>query len=195
MNFLNEQLNIDQLPSINELNFIGLEKDFLKVLFFSRLIPVVVFSLVFATFVLIQPFKIPSLYLWIMGIVLELLLLIFLIITPAVFRVKKYAIRRRDLIYRSGLIFQYTTVIPFNRVQHVEIKSGPIDRMFGLSKLKVYTAGGSQSDLVIPGLNANTAAKLKEVIILKTSVDEEEWIISFWEAAETILYGNFVFYL
>ena len=174
MNFLNEQLNVEQLPGIRDLNLTGLEKDFLKVLYFNRLIPVIVFTVLFIASLLFIPYEIPSIYKWLFGIGLELLLLIFLLITPAVFRVKKYAIRRRDIIYHSGLIFQNTTIIPFNRVQHVELKSGPIDRMFGLSRLKVYTAGGSQSDLIIPGLNANTAAKLKEMIILKTSVDEEE---------------------
>jgi membrane protein YdbS with pleckstrin-like domain len=174
MNFLNEQLNIDQLPSLSALKYVGLEKDYLKVLFFSRLIPVVMFSLFFVIFILFKPFEISAVYLWIIGISLELLLLVFLLITPAVFRVKKYAIRSRDIIFNSGLIYQNTTIVPFNRVQHVEIKNGPIDRLFGLSRLKVYTAGGSQSDLVIPGLNANTAARLKEMIILKTSLDEEE---------------------
>jgi membrane protein YdbS with pleckstrin-like domain len=91
-----------------------------------------------------------------------------------VFAIKQYALRKHDVIYTSGWIIRNTTVLPFNRVQHVEIKHGPIDRMFGLSSLKIFTAGGSQSDMVIPGLERERAQRIKELIVNKTGQDEEE---------------------
>ena len=90
------------------------------------------------------------------------------------FKKKSYALRERDIIYNKGLIWQSSTVVPFNRVQHCEISEGPVERMFGLSELKIFTAGGSSSDMSIPGLDPDTANRLKEYIILKTGMDEEE---------------------
>lgn len=81
------------------------------------------------------------------------------------FRRKKYALRERDVTYQRGLITFAVTSIPFNRVQHAEVNQGFIDRMFELAKLSIYTAGGSSSDLVIPGLNPDEAQRLKDFIL------------------------------
>ncbi|NND35356.1 MAG: PH domain-containing protein, partial [Saprospiraceae bacterium] len=64
--------------------------------------------------------------------------------------------------------------IPFSRVQHCEIIKGVIDNMIGLVELRIFTAGGSSSDLVIPGLTPDVAFALKEHIIGKISDDDEE---------------------
>lgn len=54
--------------------------------------------------------------------------------------------------------------IPFNRMQHSEVLQGVIDRQFGLARLAVFTAGGSSSDLVIPGLEAEQAYRMREFL-------------------------------
>lgn len=174
MAFINEQVYKKDLPQYRALQYQVLEKDYLNVLYLSRLVFIVIVIGIFCLSVVFLPFEIPSNYIWLSAIIIGLLLLVFLLITKSVFKVKAYGIRNKDIIYKTGLIFRSTTVVPFNRVQHVEIKSGPVDRIFGLSRLKVYTAGGSQSDLVIPGLKSETAQQLKELIITKTSGDEEE---------------------
>ena len=85
-----------------------------------------------------------------------------------------YALRQRDVVYKSGMWFRSTIIVPFNRVQHCEINQGPIDRYFGLSELSLFTAGGSSSDLNINGLSQETAAKLKHFITNQVAQDEEE---------------------
>lgn len=174
MGFINKQLSINQLPRVNSIAFQPLEQAYLNLLWLYRLIFVGIMVLVFAVTGFILPFEIPAIVFLVSGIVISVLLLVYLLFTPSVFKVKKYAIRNRDIIFRSGLINRTTTVIPFNRVQHIEIKTGPIDRYFKLSRLKIYTAGGSQSDLVIPGLSMETAKSIKQLIITKTASDEEE---------------------
>lgn len=89
------------------------------------------------------------------------------------FKRKGYAIRTHDVSYRTGWMFRSVTVIPFNRVQHCEVVSGPIERLFYLSKLKVFTAGGSGSDITISGLEPNTAKKLRAHIIFTAAAHEE----------------------
>ena len=85
-------------------------------------------------------------------------------LTKKGFEIKGFALREKDITYRSGYIFRSVTTIPFNRVQHCEITEGPIERQFGLKKLEVFTAGGQSSDLSIPGLKGEQAQQLKEYI-------------------------------
>lgn len=91
------------------------------------------------------------------------------------FSYMSYAIRERDISYKSGWLWKSMTTIPFNRVQHCDIKQGILDRRFGLSKLTIYTAGGQNTDLEIPGLLPDTAEKLKAFILRSTeqSIENE----------------------
>ena len=86
--------------------------------------------------------------------------LLFWISTIA-FRKKGYAIREKDVVFRKGLLATTTTIIPFNRIQHVALHEGVLSRMYDLSELQVYTAGGSSSDLHISGLPKIQAEKIK----------------------------------
>ena len=88
------------------------------------------------------------------------------------FKVRGYALRRHDISYRKGWIFYSVLTIPFNRIQHSELSEGPIDRLFNLSKLKIYTAGGSGADLTIPGLDVEDAQKLREFIAKEAAEHE-----------------------
>lgn len=92
-------------------------------------------------------------------------------VTKAIKR-KKYVLRQRDLIYSTGLLWHKRITVPFNRIQHAEVKQGPIERIYKLHNLNVFTAGGSSSDLSIPGLTEEKAKKLKEFILNK--IEEEE---------------------
>jgi hypothetical protein len=84
---------------------------------------------------------------------------------------RAYALRQRDITYRKGWIFHSITSVPFNRIQHTEINQGPLDRAFNLASLSIYTAGGSASDLVIPGLPYEEAQRLREFIAKKSAQD------------------------
>lgn len=89
------------------------------------------------------------------------------------FQIQGFAIRERDLTYRSGVFFRSTTVIPYNRIQHAEVKQGPIERRFDLQRLEIYSAGGQGSDLYIPGLPGNRADQLRDYIIEKVGKHEQ----------------------
>ena len=108
-----------------------------------------------------------------------LFFLVFLVVasfalTYIAFKKKKYALREKDIIYQSGYFWRKFTVLPFSRVQHAEVQQGPIERLFELSRLKIYTAGGSSSDLSIAGLPLNTAQNIKHYILHQSALDEEE---------------------
>jgi hypothetical protein len=87
---------------------------------------------------------------------------------------KGYALRENDVLYKSGWLWKRKVAVPYNRIQHVEIRRGPMEELLRLRKLEIYTAGGSSSDLSIPGLDPEQAEKLRSFISLKTGMDEEE---------------------
>ena len=82
-----------------------------------------------------------------------------------------YAVRQHDITYKKGWIFQTRTTVPMNRIQHSEISQGPLERRFNISSLKIFTAGGAASDLVIPGLLPEEAQRLHEFISSETAKD------------------------
>jgi hypothetical protein len=78
-----------------------------------------------------------------------------------------YVVRDKDILFRKGVIWQSVTAIPFNRIQHVETSSTPIDRKLDLATLQLFTAGGSGGDLKIGGLGTAVAEKLRVFILNK----------------------------
>lgn len=87
---------------------------------------------------------------------------------------KEYSLRTHDVSFKEGVFFKEWTTVPFNRVQHCEIHKGFIDNFFNLAELRIYTAGGSSSDLRIPGLHPTLAFEIKEQIISKIHRHDEE---------------------
>lgn len=80
-----------------------------------------------------------------------------------------YAVREKDILYRRGFMVSSTTVIPLNRIQHVSISRDILDKFLNISSVQVFTAGGSGSDISIPGLDPQLAVKLKEALAAKLS--------------------------
>jgi membrane protein YdbS with pleckstrin-like domain len=89
-------------------------------------------------------------------------------------RVKGVALREFDLAYRSGLFWRKTVIVAFNRVQHVEVSSGPLQRKFGLASVKIFTAGGSSVDLRVDGLLAERAEQIRAFIATKIDASAAE---------------------
>lgn len=98
------------------------------------------------------------------AVALPLLLMPALLGYPAA-RVKRYAIRDLDVLFHEGLLWKSTTVIPRNRIQHIQTENGPLARWFGLVTLKCYGAGGQQADLVIPGLDDTLGQRLRQYLL------------------------------
>lgn len=88
-------------------------------------------------------------------------------------RVKRYAIREQDVLFHEGLLWKSTTVVPRNRIQHIETENGPLERWYGLVTLKCYGAGGQQADLVIPGLEERLGQQLRQYL-LNEAPDEDD---------------------
>jgi len=168
--FQNLPVDLEELPKIEFQDFVPIDKSYLKVSRLNSLIFMTALGL--AGFLLLYFNTEPEDLAYILlGSAYVVLVLMSQIIITLGFKKKKYALREKDIIYTSGLIWSVRTAIPFNRIQHAEIKQGPLERKFNLSSLKVFTAGGQSSDLVIPGLPSEKALQLKDFVLGKTAED------------------------
>jgi uncharacterized protein len=72
-----------------------------------------------------------------------------------------YAERREDLMVRRGVMIRRLSVIPYGRMQFIDVTAGPVERSLGLATLRMHTAAAA-SDARIPGLDRAAAAKLRD---------------------------------
>jgi membrane protein YdbS with pleckstrin-like domain len=115
-----------------------------------------------------------------LGIFLGLLVLTWPVLSYQRFR---YAVRGDDALdpapppgagtlwIRQGVLFQAETVIPLSRIQHVDSRQGPIERILGLSRVMVFTASGMVPDGGLPGLDQARAADLRDKLARRGGAD------------------------
>ena len=160
MAFVNLQVGIKDLPNADELVMEPMAAAYEREVKVQQLIiwlPLVIAS--FVPFVLAQI----NFLLLIPGALLLLAVIIFRLVIKKS-KVKGVALREFDIAYRSGLYWRKTVIVAFNRVQHVEVSNGPLQRKFGLASVKLFTAGGSSVDLRIDGVTAERAEQIRAFI-------------------------------
>ncbi len=174
--FMNRQIDVSQLPDYNDIHPVKIGKALLKK---NRLN-----TLIFYLVVLIAS----ALFLWISGQwgeykwIYLLGILVFTIFIALIFYVQylnwdsmKYAMRMKDMYFEKGWFYNMKVVVPFNRIQHATVVETFMDKTFGIAQLKIYTAGGGSSDLILPGLTPTEANSIRDFILKKgESIDEEE---------------------
>lgn len=67
-----------------------------------------------------------------------------------------------ELHLRYGLWVRVRTIVPFGRVQHIDVVQGPLQRLFGLGSLVLHTAGTRSAAVMLPGLAAEEAERMRE---------------------------------
>src|SRR6185437_5769334 len=77
------------------------------------------------------------------------------------FRAWGYAERADDLLVRRGVMFSRLSVIPYGRMQFLDVSAGPFERGFGIATLKMHTAAAA-SDARITGLERVDAERLRD---------------------------------
>jgi hypothetical protein len=72
-----------------------------------------------------------------------------------------YLEREDDLVVRRGVLVRRTSVVPYGRMQYVDVTAGPLDRRLGLATVTLHTAAAA-TDAHVPGLLADEAARLRD---------------------------------
>ncbi|MDF2922685.1 MAG: hypothetical protein K0R57_1599 [Paenibacillaceae bacterium] len=84
------------------------------------------------------------------------------VILPIRLRSWRYEIREDEIALKRGILFIKRTLIPMVRVQHVDMKQGPVMRRHGLAAITFSTAAGGHE---IPGLSLETADAVRNRIM------------------------------
>lgn len=163
----NDQILAAGLPNIEDTDFQKHPKRFLN----KKLIANVLFFIPSLAGVIV-PFFTAGEHPWVWqtaGVIWLVAFIVTIFLAYKGYFVRGYVLREQDITYKKGWLFHSQITVPFNRIQHTEINHGPVDRIFKLCELDIFTAGGSSSDLSISGLDPEDAAKLKEYISGKLS--------------------------
>ncbi|MFD6141394.1 PH domain-containing protein [Promicromonospora sp. NPDC060271] len=98
---------------------------------------------------------------WLLAAIPALLLVWSILLVPRQVRAIGYAERDNDLLIRKGVMFRSMVVVPYGRMQYVDVEAGPLDRKLGLAKVQLHTASVG-TDAQIPGLPPDEAARLRD---------------------------------
>ena len=94
-----------------------------------------------------------------------LIALIVVAVAPQrIYRRLRYGLTDRLLQVVRGWLFHTDTIVPFVRVQHLDVTRGPLDKLFGTATLVVHTAGTRNSIVTVPGLAPDRAAEIRDII-------------------------------
>jgi membrane protein YdbS with pleckstrin-like domain len=98
------------------------------------------------------------------GVVLLLILYPATIGPVRRYRALGYALGEDELRLARGVWTRSETIVPLGRVQHIDVVQGPLERLFGVSRLALHTAGTLNSLVVLPGLSRETAEAIRDEI-------------------------------
>lgn len=169
---INRQIWPDDVQPVEDLEFQPVEPIYTRVLTARIVLCYIIFM---ALAFIILAFE--ESYRWwiLLGVeaMLVIALVINLVLVHKIYDFKGYALRDKDISYRSGIFFTSVKTVPFNKIQQVSVRTNPIARMFGLSYLDIVN--GSQSSvnqITIPGLTSDDAERIKALLINKDFCDE-----------------------
>ncbi|WP_433829617.1 PH domain-containing protein [Actinoplanes sp. CA-015351] len=99
---------------------------------------------------------------WLIGIGVVLLLGAWrAVVHVRAVRAWGYAERDNDLLVRHGLLLRHLSIVPYARMQYVDVTAGPLERAFGLATVQLHTAAAA-SDARVPGLPPEEASRLRD---------------------------------
>ena len=90
----------------------------------------------------------------------------WLVVVPRVASSWRYAERDDDLLVRRGRLFRRLTVVPYGRMQVIEVSANPVSHRLGIARVTLVTAS-AETDATIPGVPTETAHALRDRLAAK----------------------------
>ena len=94
----------------------------------------------------------------------------WLMLVPAQVRALRYALADTDFVIRRGVFNRSLTLVPYGRIQYVDIYQGPVLRLIGISTIKLSTAS-AKTDATLGGVPVADAARLRDVLAERGSAE------------------------
>ena len=107
----------------------------------------------------------------VIGPVAALAIALFALLPQRLYRRWGYDLSPDELRVLRGFLWRTDTIVPMERVQHIDVAQGPLARAFGLSTLVVHTAGTHNSTVALPGLATADAEAMREAIKARIGAD------------------------
>ena len=161
--FTNSTIDISQLPQFQDTPLTAPNAKYWNVISINLIITLIVLAGGLAVLIILNVHFREKWTVWI-SIFIAFALFLFLIYRAS-FKRRGFALREKDVIYKSGIISEKTTIIPLNRIQHVALNEGIFSRMFKLGTLQIYTASGSSGEIHIAGIPIAQAKTVKEALV------------------------------
>jgi membrane protein YdbS with pleckstrin-like domain len=162
MEYNNPLIPIAAIPQYQEIPLQRIEPDYKKVLWFNWTIAYLFITgltvLIFITNEKLQKA-------WIITLAVFVFMSSIALVIASIeigFKNRSWALRDKDIIFKKGWLFQRTHIVPFAKVQHCILKTGPVGRRYNLASLRFMTAASHQRDISINGLSLEDAEKIKE---------------------------------
>jgi membrane protein YdbS with pleckstrin-like domain len=162
-NFTNETIDTTKLPRFEEVTFTPLHPKYWNVVLITIALVFLIIGIGMVA-AIISVEETPAKTFILMYVIAVTAVVFF---SRIAFRKKGFAFRNHDVLFRSGIIATSTIVIPYNRIQHVALHEGLFSRYFGLAEVQIFTAGGSSSDIQIPGIEKSQAEDIKQLLMGK----------------------------
>jgi uncharacterized protein len=102
-----------------------------------------------------------SVWFWLLAAGAVALLVWTYLLVPRQVHAIGYAERDDDLLIRKGILFRSLVVVPYGRMQYVDVEAGPLDRKLEIAKVQLHTASAA-TDADIPGLAPDEAERLRD---------------------------------
>lgn len=98
------------------------------------------------------------------GIIFVLGLLVSFTFPHFKYKYFSFELQDEELFLERGIFIHTNTFIPLARIQHIDLQQSMLDRMYGLSKIVVHTAGTRSDELTIPGLPLHYAEEVRDFL-------------------------------
>jgi putative membrane protein len=76
----------------------------------------------------------------------------------------RYGVGMRDLVIESGVLNRQRRVIPFDRVQDIDIEQRFLARLFGTAKVRIETGGGGKDEGSLDTIHLAEAHRIRDII-------------------------------
>ena len=172
--FTNTPIDTTTLPRFETVPFTALHPDYKKVIILHIAVFILVLVAIAGILLVVNPELASRELLLGTGIGIAVFGAIVTFFSLLSFRKKGFAFRQHDVLFRSGVIATKTIIIPYSRVQHVALHQGFVSGKLGLAAIEIFTAGGGDSDIHIPGIEKEHAENIKQLLMTKLNHTTKE---------------------
>jgi uncharacterized protein len=167
-----ESVSVLQEDTIQEILWLPIDPAYKKLLRLHLFIQMIFILTAMGLFIWLMPEEIRWMLISLLGIYSLLMIWLWFVWAPKTAQRLQYALREEDINLQKGFMYWRQVSVACNRIQHLEVSQGPLERYLGLATLSVFTAGTLGSDMKLPGLKLESAQKIKVRLLNKINAEE-----------------------